>query len=159
MPKRSRPLPDDWYRMPDVGLEKWPDYEADVAAWAEHQAAALRARRVGGLDFDHLTDAILDVARAERRELEYRVCAVLATLARQLLGALAPGDARLLREQRALVRMQLSACPSLSKWLDDAAWWASCWRESVITLGVLDLPVSELPEVCPFSQHDLLPGE
>lgn len=156
---KRHPLDTDWDRMPDVGLEKWPDYDTDTAAWAEHQAAALHGRRVDSLDWDHLADEILDVARSERRELEYRVSAVLATLARQLLGANAPGDARLLCEQRALVLMQMSTCPSLSRWLKEPTWLARCWAESVVSLGVLDLRVSDLPEECPFGQNDLLQSE
>lgn len=63
---KRHPLDTDWDRMPDVGLEKWPDYDTDTAAWAEHQAAALHGRRVDSLDWDHLADEILDVARSAR---------------------------------------------------------------------------------------------
>lgn len=124
----------------------------------KHQAAALRARRTDSLDFDHLADEILDVARSERRELEYRVCAVLASRARQLLGAHAPGDGRLLREQRALVRIQLSVCPSLAQWPANPDWLSRSWSEAAVSLGVLDLKVSELLEECPFLPQHILQG-
>lgn len=87
MSKRNYPVDPDWEGMPEVGLEKWPDYDTDAAAWAEHQAAAIRTRQADRLDWSHLSDEVLDVSRAERRELSYRVSALLASLARQLLSA------------------------------------------------------------------------
>ncbi|MGQ5490883.1 DUF29 family protein [Thauera sp. ZXT1-4] len=100
-----------------VGLETGPDYSTDPSAWAECQAAALRSRQVDRLDWDNLAEEVLDVARGERRELGYRVAALMASLARQALFHIAPKppNLRLVREHRKLVAMQLATCPSHRK--------------------------------------------
>ena len=88
----SYPYDAEWDAMPDVGLEALPAYVSDTAAWATDQANALRNRdgakldwdamaerlwpdtglrnRDGAkLDWDRLAYEILDVAKAEEREL------------------------------------------------------------------------------------------
>lgn len=52
-------------------------YEEDTVAWAENQAAALRAAAQGGsnqvLDWENLAEEIEDLARSQRRELRSQV--------------------------------------------------------------------------------------
>lgn len=55
-------------------------YEADVIAWAQEQAALLRAGRLDEIDAEHITDEIEDVARAEICELTKRVATLLGYL-------------------------------------------------------------------------------
>lgn len=52
-------------------------YEADVIAWAQEQAALLRAGRLDEIDAEHIADEIEDVACAEIRELTKRVATLL----------------------------------------------------------------------------------
>lgn len=55
----------DWDRMPNVGLEKWPDYDTDAVAWAEHVvigAVSLGARAAN--DSPHSEGAVILRLRA-----------------------------------------------------------------------------------------------
>ncbi len=44
-----------------------PDYDTDYAAWADAQAAALRAKDWAALDLDHLAEEVDDLGRSVRR--------------------------------------------------------------------------------------------
>lgn len=55
-------------------------YETDVIAWANEQAAFIRAGRFDMLDLEHLADEIEDVGKSERRELRNRMAVLLTHL-------------------------------------------------------------------------------
>ena len=55
-------------------------YEIDVIAWANEQAAFIRAGRFDMLDLEHIADEIEDVGKSELRELESRMAVLLARL-------------------------------------------------------------------------------
>ena len=55
-------------------------YDQDVVAWANEQAALLRAGKFSELDIEHIADEIEDVGRAEQREFAKRVATLLAHL-------------------------------------------------------------------------------
>lgn len=57
-----------------------PDYETDVAGWAEGQAAALRERRIDALDWDNLAEEIADVSGRERDKIESAMVMLIAHL-------------------------------------------------------------------------------
>ena len=156
--EQPAPFDSEWDRMPEVGLEKWPTYSDDVAAWATSQAQALRNRDVENLDWDHLADEILDVAKAERRELEARVSNLMVSLARhQFLGlALDAAALRRMHEQRKLVTMQLADNPSLKPCLASQAWLSQCWSSAMVALGDQGYQIAELPESSPWGCAELL---
>jgi hypothetical protein len=56
-------------------------YESDMAAWSEHQAAALRAAARGGsnqpLDWDNLAEEIEDLAKSLRRRLRSQIARII----------------------------------------------------------------------------------
>lgn len=157
VPAEGLPYPYDaeWDAMPDVGREAWPVYADDVAAWAVDQAQALRSRAVAKLDSDNLADEILDVAKAEQRELAKRVSALMASLSRHD-AASGAASARLVREHKKLVLLQLSDCPSLEKYLSDSKWLSHCWSDAVVRLGAAGFPVEDLPEDNPWNAVHLL---
>lgn len=156
--EQSDPGDPDWETMPEVGREVWPTYSRDAAAWAVEQSQALRRRAVAELDRDHLAGEILALTKAEQRELGRRVSALMVSLAKQHgYGALAgPANARLVREQRKLVLLQLSDFPSLEKYLSDTSWLSHCWSEAVVVLGAAGFPVEDLPEECQWDKTTLL---
>jgi glycosyltransferase involved in cell wall biosynthesis len=43
-------------------------YEADIAAWAEQQADALRRRAANEIDWENVAEEIESLARSDRRE-------------------------------------------------------------------------------------------
>jgi len=55
-------------------------YECDVYAWAEEQAALIRARQFGDLDLEHLIEEIEDVGGSLYREVRSRVRTVIQHL-------------------------------------------------------------------------------
>ncbi|HEX6141451.1 MAG TPA: DUF29 domain-containing protein [Geminicoccaceae bacterium] len=56
------------------------DYESDLYAWTQDQAALLRARRADAIDWDNLTQEIERLGRRDRRELGSRLAVVLLHL-------------------------------------------------------------------------------
>ena len=55
-------------------------YDQDLLAWAERQAAHLRAGRLDRLDVEHLIEALEAMAGQLRRELKNRLRILLAHL-------------------------------------------------------------------------------
>jgi hypothetical protein len=47
-------------------------YEKDVVAWANEQAALLRAGKLSAIDVEHIAEEIEDVGKSEQRELAPR---------------------------------------------------------------------------------------
>lgn len=65
-------------------------YDEDLLAWAEQQAALLRAGQLDKLDVAHLIDELDGMAGKLRRELKHRLRILLAHL---LSGNTSPGGA------------------------------------------------------------------
>ena len=55
-------------------------YETDVIAWANRQAALLRAGRFSELDIANIAEEIEDVGKSEERELASRMAVLLMHL-------------------------------------------------------------------------------
>lgn len=48
-------------------------YDTDIAAWAEHQALALRRRAANEIDWDNVAEEIEDLAARQKREVRRRL--------------------------------------------------------------------------------------
>jgi len=55
-------------------------YQTDIIAWANEQAALLRAGNLSALDIEHIAEEIEDVGKSEQRELANRMSVLLAYL-------------------------------------------------------------------------------
>ena len=55
-------------------------YDTDIIAWANEQAALIRARRFDLLDLEHIAEEIEDVGKSEKRELASRMAILLSHL-------------------------------------------------------------------------------
>jgi hypothetical protein len=55
-------------------------YEADETAWLEAMADLAARRRVGEMDFPHLSEYLADMAKRDRREVKSRLVALLVHL-------------------------------------------------------------------------------
>src|SRR4051794_23238748 len=55
-------------------------YDRDFYAWAQHQAALLRAGRAADIDSEHLAEEIESLGARERRELRNRVARLVQHL-------------------------------------------------------------------------------
>ena len=55
-------------------------YETDIIAWANEQAAFIRAGKFDLLDIEHIAEEIEDVGKSEKRELASRMAVLLMHL-------------------------------------------------------------------------------
>jgi hypothetical protein len=51
-------------------------YEADIAAWAEQQANALRRRAANEIDWENVAEEIESLARSDRRKIRNRLAVI-----------------------------------------------------------------------------------
>lgn len=138
--------------------EPGPLYETDFPAWAEGQAAALRARpelaRLG-LDLPNLIEELETLAREEVRALED---GVRTGLVRLLLAAAEPDPARaagpLSQVSGPLIAARRHLSPTGRARLDPDRLWAEAWEEAVAALPDGALPAEPFP--CPIPVWPLL---
>lgn len=153
MVKWTRPLE---ITMPAT-LKHRVGYEEDLYAWSLEQAALLRARRVEGLDWDHLAEEIESMGGRDRRELESRLCVILLHLLKwqsqpELRGA---SWRQSLRTQRREIRKLLKQSPSLRRQVPQLMLeaYADAIKDAVDETG---LPADRFPPDCPYAPDDVL---
>ncbi len=97
-------------------------YDTDFYAWANEQAALLRAGRLSEADIENIAEEIESMGRSERRELVSRLTVLLLHLLKWHYQPTFRGNSwRLtIEEQRLQVSDHLSDNPSLNSQLDDA---------------------------------------
>ncbi|WP_428390808.1 DUF29 domain-containing protein [Lichenicoccus sp.] len=134
-------------------------YDGDVAAWADEQAAHIRAGRLDRLDLEHIAEEIESVRISERREIASRLAVLLAHLLKwqhqpQRRGA--SWDATI-REQRQRIERRLRKMPSLRPMLSDPDDIADAWGDAV-TAAVAETGMERIafPETCPWPLQDAL---
>lgn len=107
-------------------------YETDIVAWANEQAALLRAGRLSQLDIEHIADEVEDVGKSEQRELASRMVVLLGHLLKwqgqpERRGKSWQGT---IREQRKAIALHLEEVPSLKAKLRDQRWLAVIWADA-----------------------------
>ena len=132
-------------------------YDEDVIAWAEQQAALLRAGQWQQLDIDNIAGEIEDVGKSEKRALCHRMAVLVEHLIKcryqpELCGS---SWLRTIREQRAQVRKLLRQSPSLRKLITDPDFAEEVWRDAVI-LAVREASLDDLPELSPWTLDEAL---
>ena len=132
-------------------------YESDVVAWAQEQAALLRAGQLDEIDAEHIADEIEDVARAEIRELAKRAAALVAWL---IQCDFAPGanHAPAIRRCRESIARRLRRMPSLNAAIADPEFWRDVWDDAILSV-LSDRPevdASALPVECPWPATQIL---
>ena len=127
-------------------------YETDVVAWAEAQAAALRAGRFEALDLENLAEEIIDVGNRERDAVESH----LETLVMHLLKWRHDPDHRsrsregTIRVARSKIAKRLRRSPSLRRELP--AFLGEAYPDAKIRAGVeTGLAEATFPAACPFT--------
>lgn len=129
-------------------------YETDVIAWANEQAAFIRAGRFEMLDLEHLADEIEDVGKSERRELRSRMAVLLAHLLKWQYqeGFRSKSWQRTIKEQRRGIAGCLKETPSLKFDLAQTDWREWVWSDAV-TLAVKETGLDCFPDSCPWSME------
>jgi hypothetical protein len=108
-------------------------YNTDIVAWANEQAALLRAGRLDVIDTFHIAEEIDDVGKSQQQALINRLAVLVAHLLKWKFqqGARSAGWNRTMREQRKRANRRLRSTPSLKNVLSDADSRADIWSEAI----------------------------
>ncbi len=132
-------------------------YETDVIAWANEQAALLRAGRLAEIDIVHIAEEIEDVGKSEQRELASRMSLLLAHLLKWRYQPERRGSSwqRTIKEQRRAIAARIAETPSLKVSLDNALWLEGVWADAVAR-AVEETGIDLFPETCPWTVPQVL---
>ncbi len=132
-------------------------YDDDVIAWANEQAAFLRAGNFSALDIEHIAEEVEDVGKSEQRELESRMALLLAHLLKWTFQPARRGSSweTTIRNQRKAVAVRLRKTPSLQADLADAEWWDVVWGDAVYQ-AEKETGLKDLPATCPWSPEQIM---
>jgi hypothetical protein len=107
----------------DAAMSKRSLYEDDFFAWANQQAALLRAGQLPAADIEHIAEEIESMGKAEKRELVSRLTVLLLHLLKWQFQPMMRGPS-----WRAIIKVQRR---DLDAHLGDTpAWCPSCPRPS-----------------------------
>jgi Domain of unknown function DUF29 len=132
-------------------------YDTDFYAWANEQAALLRAGRLSEADVENIAEEIESMGRSERRELVSRLTVLLVHLLKwRYQSGLRGRSWRItIEQQRLSLQEHLADDPSLKSQLNDIV--ASAYRHARIEAeGETHLPRSTFPLTCPFTFDDAM---
>jgi len=132
-------------------------YETDVIAWANRQAALLRAGRFSELDIANIAEEIEDVGKSEERELATRMAVLLMHLLKwqYQLERQSRSWLRTIKEQRKRVILRVKRTPSLQRIMDDGDWVAEVWADAVAK-AVEETGLDVFPDECRWKMEDVL---
>lgn len=132
-------------------------YEQDVVAWANEQAALLRAGKLSAIDIEHIAEEIEDVGKSEQRELASRMAVLLAHLLKWQFQPGRHGSSwqRTIKEQRRAIAVALRKTPSLKNSLSDSDWIIGAWADAV-SKAVDETGLDAFPETLPWSIDQVL---
>ncbi len=132
-------------------------YEADVVAWANEQAALLRAGKFSQLDIEHIADEVEDVGKSEKRELKSHMANLLAHLLKWQFQQERRGASWQvsIRSRRKEVLQALDETPSLRPSLADPDWLEIVWGKAVDQANI-ETGIKDLPATCPWSIDQVL---
>lgn len=134
-------------------------YEQDIIAWAQEQAALLRAGQLSALDVEHIAEEIEDVGKSEQRELASRVALLIAHLIKWQYQPERRGNSwkTTLTIQRASILRRLKKTPSLKPMLIDEEWLSDMWGDACQQAAdEMQISIAMLPNTCPWSDDQLL---
>lgn len=134
-------------------------YDEDETAWLEAMAQLVAERQCEALDYDHLSEYLIDMARRDRREVRSRLVVLLTHLLKwecqpekqsASWRATIRAQRRELREDLESGTLRRHAEAVLAKAYEDARYQAADETE---------LPVETFPSVCKFTVEELLSKE
>jgi hypothetical protein len=132
-------------------------YDQDFFAWANEQAALLRAGRLAEADIDHIAEEIESMGKTEKRELVSRLTALLLHLLKWQFQPDRRGAnwEATIAVQRDDLADHLIDNPSLQAKLPEAV--ASAFSKAVImTYGETGLRAQTLPTICPWPCEQIM---
>ncbi len=135
-------------------------YETDVVAWANEQAAFIRAGRFDMLDLEHLADEIEDVGKSEQREFMSHLAGLIAHLLKWKFQPTHRGTSweKTIKYKRKELAYNLKKTPSLKSRLGDTEWLDLVW-DNAITQATSETGLDIFPESCPWDFEKILSPE
>lgn len=143
--------------MPIESLVRHDDYESDLVAWSERQAALARARKTHLLDLPNLAEELEEMGRRERRALESQLTRLLMHLLKwRFQPERRTGSWHLtIRDARRAVARIVRDSPSLGPHLD--ALFDDCYANARGDAAAeTRLPLTAFPASAPFSRQKTL---
>ncbi|NEX15668.1 MAG: DUF29 domain-containing protein [Halochromatium sp.] len=136
------------------------NYDTDIIAWANEQAALLRKGQFDRLDIAHLAEEIEDVGKSEQRELANRMALLLAHLLKWAYQPERQGASWeiTIRNQRKGILRRLAKTPSLNADLNDLDWWDGVWEDATVQ-AAQETGLSQFPEHPPWPIENILDAE
>jgi len=132
-------------------------YEQDFYAWANQQAALLRAGKLSAADIEHIAEEIESMGKTEKRELVNRLAVLLLHLLKWQFQPMLRGPSwrATIRIQRLDIARHMTDNPSLQAKLDEAI--RDGYRKAAIRASAeTGLTEGTFPEVCPWSFDQLM---
>ncbi len=135
-------------------------YEADIVAWAQEQAALLRAGRFSEIDIANIAEEIEGVGKSEKREFACRIAVLLAHLLKWKFQPGRRGSSwqRTIKEQRKVLALHIKETPSLKTALSDTDWIAGVWADAVSS-AAQETQLDVFPEDCIWDMGHILSQE
>jgi len=134
-----------------------PTYDTDFYAWAQQQAAALRAKDWAALDVEHLAEEVDDLRKTERKAMRSQLRRLTSHLLKWAYQPTRCGESwqTTILDARRLVADGLEENGSLTRELPALFAWAypRARREAAKDTG---LSLATFPEVCPWSVAQVL---
>jgi hypothetical protein len=135
-------------------------YDRDFHAWANEQAALLRAGRFTDADIEHIAEEIESMGKTEKRELVSRLAVLLLHLLKwqfQPERRSASWEATIMVQRRDLHR-HMADNPSLRSKLDEAI--ADSYGNARILAGAeTGLGLKAFPAACPWSFDQMMAAD
>lgn len=132
-------------------------YDTDFYAWANQQAALLRAGNLAAADIAHIAEEIESMGRTEKRELISRLRVLMLHLLKwQFQPALRGRSWRLtIEEQRRQLERHMEDNPSLRSRLSDAI--QDAYGDAILAAErETGLAGSTFPATCPYSYDQMI---
>lgn len=132
-------------------------YERDFYAWANEQAALLRAGKLTQADIEHIAEEIESMGKTEKRELTSRLTVLLLHLLKWQYQPARRGASWevTISNQRRDLSVHLKDNPSLKAKLGEAIEYAyaNARGEAYAETG---LPKTNFPSTCPWSFEQIM---
>ena len=132
-------------------------YDTDFYAWANEQAALLRAGRLSDADVENIAEEIESMGRSERRELVSRLAVLLTHLLKWRFQPELRGRSWTLtiEQQRIQLDRHLGENPSLKSQIQSAM--RDAYQDARVEAErETHLPRSTFPKDCPFTFDDAM---
>lgn len=132
-------------------------YDTDFAEWADKTAQLLQERRFTEIDVDNLIQEIKALTLSDKRQIRSRLIKLLSHLLKCAYQPEKLSDSWLdtIAEQRLQISLIFEDSPSLRNYFSEV--FAACYAKArTEAVRETKLPGTTFPELCPFTQDNVL---